>query len=48
MGKLRLVFSDHLSLDVSSLQDVDKQNDAILFIETTDYYASSHRKKLCL
>ena len=48
MQKLRLILWDQLSHNISSLQDVDKSNDVILFCEAHSEltYVKHHQKKL--
>lgn len=50
MDTLRVILNDQLSLDISSLQDVDKSKDQVLLVEDLDYYqhVKHHKQKLIL
>ena len=48
MGVLRLILGDQLNEDISSLSDIDKDNDIILMCEVWDEatYVKHHKKKI--
>lgn len=48
MGTLRFLFTDHLSKEISSLDGIDRDNDAVLMVEVDDEtdYVPHHPKKI--
>lgn len=50
MAKLVIILHDHLSKTISSLKDIDKEKDLILFYESRSYFSKHkhHKKKLVL
>ena len=48
MTTLRLVLGDQLSLDLSSLRDMDRARDTVLMCEVADEttYVPHHKKKI--